>query len=492
MNSLRSRGPDEPAFASRDAVVAWLILAITVTVVLVVFWPGRISIDTLNEITEASTGELTNRSAPLLLALWHAFWGLGFGPAAVLVVQVACFVIGAYLVLRAAFRPVGAAAVTAFVVAWPVVLGNLGSLQRDTWFAALLLLTFGILVRATQREWPVRGRYLALAVLAAWLALAARQNAAPAVVIACVVIAWLWLAHRREGGPAPKPTRGGGRAIAAAVGGGVALTLALVATQFGATKLLGLTNVHPETPLYIYDLAAISTRERENLFPSDLMPERGIGPIDRTYDPDSMLKFLFPAEETISPRFSQAVGFPDVGDAAASSLRRAWTDAVTDHPGTYAAARSALMLRQLGLTRAGVSVYSPNAADNGGWPFQFPDLYDRAIDYLDAFTDPDPDFYGHPGGGVLFRVWIYLLVAAAAAAIFLRRSRPPPLVVVGALALAALTYQFGYLFVALGTRFRYEFPSAVIGMLAAAILLHFAWGRWRASRGADAATDPGS
>lgn len=469
---------------SRTTVLAWLILAAAVVAVLLAFWPGRVNIDTMNEIAEAETGEFTNRSVPLLLALWHLVWGLGFGVGAVFATQVLTFVLGAYLVLRAAFRPVGASVVTAVIAFWPPVLGNLASLQRDTWFAALLLLTFGLVVRASQRSWPVRGRYLALAVVAAWLTLASRQNAAPAVVLACIPIAGLLLARRRQLRSPDRDSRALGRSgVIGAVAAGIALTLALMATQFVATRALEPTNVHPETPLYVYDLATISERERENLFPAELMPQRGIAPIDRTYDVDSILPFLIPESDSIGPQFSQAVGFPNVGDAPAGTLQDAWLEAVTDHPSDYLAGRWTLWMRQIGVTRDGLSVYPLELPESAGYPYEFPGLYDKAIGYLEAFTYPDPSFYGHAAGGsVLFDVWIYLLVALAAAIILLRRSRPLPLIVVGTLAVAALTYQVGFFFVALGTRFKYEFPCVVIGMIAAAVLLHLAWTRWRASR----------
>jgi hypothetical protein len=450
-----------------------LILAAIVAAMLIFFWPGRLNIDTVAEIKEAASGDFTTRSAPLLLALWHPFYGLGFGPGTVFVAQVVTFVIGAYLVLRAALRPLGAAAVTSFIVVWPPVLGNLASVQRDTWFIALLLLAFGLVVRACERDWPVRGRYLVAATVAAAFALASRQNAAPAVVIVCIAIAALYLEHSRPRWSVVWP----------ALAAGVALTAALWAVELGATRLLHPRNVHPEAPLYIYDLAAISVREDQNLFPPDLMPQRGMRAIDRTYDVDSMLGFVFPAPDTIGRAFPRAVGFPDIGDDAASSLRHAWLDAVGDHPGTYLSGRWALWLRQLGVTRNGLSVYPPDVPpDNAGHPFAFPRLYHAAIDYLEAFSHPEPSFYGQAGGNVLYTVWVYLLAALAAAIVFLRRGRPPALVVVGGLGLSALTYEVGLFFVALGTRFRFEYPCVVIGMLCAAILLRFAWGEWRERR----------
>jgi hypothetical protein len=477
----------------RTTLIAWALLLVPILVIALAFWPGRINIDTFGEIAEVATGKFSNRAAPLLLALWSPLWDLGVGTGGAFLIQVLTFVIGAYLVLRATFRPIGAAAVSGLVALSPPVFGNLGSLQRDTWFVALLLLTFGLVVRAAQRPWPARGWYLSFAVVAAWLTLATRQNAAAAAALACIAIVGLFLAHRRETPAAGREPDRASRwtGLMGAVAGGIALTLALMGTQVLGSRAIGAENVHPEAPLYIYDLAAISKRERENLFPASLMPQRGIGPIDRTYDVDSMLNFVVsPPPHTIGPQFSRAVGFPNVTGPVAASLRQSWWDAVTDHPGAYIGARWTLWLRQTGVTRNALSAYPPDTRGNGGNPFGFPGINRRAMGYLEAFTNPEASFYGHAGGDLLFTTWVYLLACLIAALVLLRRRRALPLVVVGVLALSALTYQVGLFVGALGTRFRFEYPCVVIGMLAAAVLLRLAWIRWRA-QSADDAPDVG-
>jgi len=85
-----------------------------------------------------------------------------------------------------------------------------------------------------------------------------------------------------------------------------------------------------------------------------------------------------------------------------------------------------------------------------------------------SVTDPVLD------GGIVHRVWIYLLLALAAAVVLLRRRAPVVLRCVGALGLAALTYQIGLFFLAMGVQYRLENPSVVIGLLCAAVLLRLA------------------
>jgi hypothetical protein len=457
---------------SREALIAWGVLLVPVLVIGLAYWPGQLNVDMLFEIQEVRSGQFTNWHAPLLHALWSPLWDLGLGVGWVLAAQLLAFVAGAYLVLRAIFPRIPAAVVTAAFAVSPPLFSDLGSMQRDVWFAVLLVLTFGLVVRAAGLPWPARGRVLALAVAAAWLTLASRQNAAFAMVCACVVIAGLALERRRLTSPGrssaePKrPPR-----LLGALVGGIALTLALIGTQIAAAAVIGVRDVHPESTLFIYDLAAISKRERENLFPPDVMSQRGIGVIDRLYDVDAMHRFaIFP---------NPPIDFPP-SDRGAGSLRDGWWKAVREHPRAYIDTRWDLWLREIALTRSARNPYERPMVENGGFPFSFPSLNRAALDYMEVFgregSSSEPI-----DGGPLFAVWVYLLAALAGAIVLLRRGRPWPFLALGALALSALVHQLGVIFLVMHNSYRFEFPSVVAGMLTAAVLARLAWTRWGAS-----------
>lgn len=467
----------------RDGVVAWTILLIPLAVVASAYWPGQMNIDVLSEIQEVASGQFTNQHAPLLHALWNPLWQLGIGPGAVLMAQIVAFVVGSYLVLRAVFPRIPAAVVVAVIALAPPLFSDLGSMQRDVWFTALLVLTFGLVVRASQLPWPRRGHLLVLAVAAAWLTLAARQNAVAAVVCACVVIAALVLERRRETRAGAATATGPGRArrVATAIAGGVALTLALIATQIAAVGALGVRDVHPETTLFIYDLAAISQRERENLFPSDVVEQRGIGVVDRRYDVDAMHAFTF--------NFPGApIDYP-FSDGDARSLRSAWSEAARGHRAAYLDSRWDLWLREIGVTRGIRNPYELPMPDNGGFPFRFQSLNSVALDYMRLFgSEESPGGVVVVNGGPIFSVWVYLLVAAAGSILLLRPSRPWPLLALGALALSAVTHQVGVFFAVMHNAYRFELPSVAVGMLIAAVLLRLAWERRERSRAASQAS----
>jgi hypothetical protein len=439
------------------------LLLLPVVAAAVSFWPGHMSADTLAQIHQVKTGEFNNQHALLLMVLWRPFFlHLDAGPGWLLTAQLVAFVLGSYLVLRAAFRPVAAAATTAIISLLPPVFGMLGYLGRDTWFTVLLVLTFGLIVRATQASGRSRWVCLGAALVAAWLTLAARQNAVPAVAIPCILITGLALAGRlsRADAPAWLSVRRWRQVAAVTVAGSV-LTVGLAGTQWVASAAVGARDMNIEQYTFIYDLAALSERERENLFPPDVMPERGMRAIDAYWNEDSMLGYVFGAEPPIA--------LPPLPEAAGVRLRERWLDSIAEHPLQYLDVRMDLALRQLAITRDAIWVYHPVIDPNDlGYAIRFPDINRAAKDYIEAFADPDND------GGWIFSFWAYQALALAAIVLLVRWSRGWALVTVGGLALAVLAYQVGLFFSAPVAQARYEFPVVVAGLVATAVMLRLA------------------
>jgi uncharacterized membrane protein YhaH (DUF805 family) len=437
------------AAAWRSAAVVAVILLLPVAVVAYTHWPGMMSNDTLAQIREVISGNFTNQHAPLLMALWWPWYHLGFGPGWVLGGQLLTFVIGCWLVLRAALAPVAAAIAASLVAFSPPVFGLLGYLSRDVWFTAALIMTFGLTVRALQDR-RRRGLWIGLALAAAWLALAARQNAFPSVVLALVVLGGLLLAGRGYAGR---------RLIVGSLVAGIVVCGALLVTQRVFSAAVGVKDVHPQQYSMIYDLAALSHELRENLFPPDVMPQRGIDVIDERWDRERMNRFVFEDDSPIE--FNLA-------EQPYASLRRAWLDAITDHPLTYLKARAGIQLFQMGIGRRAVWVYQPWIDPNSlGYSIRNVRAHEAAADYVQGFADPNNN-----GRYPFYLLWLYLLVAAAAGAWLVARGRrSPALLAVGALGLAGLTFQVGLFFGAAAVNYRYQYSVVVSAILCAIVLV---------------------
>jgi hypothetical protein len=457
-SGARAAGERRPAVRDR-----WPLLVLLVPLVLVClpFWPGHMSADTLNQIAQVMSFDLTNQHSPLLVALWKPFFELGAGPGWVLTLQVAAFLTGAYLVLRAALGRLPAAVVASLVALAPPVFGMLGYLSRDTWYTALLVLLFGLVVRAAQ-DARHRGAWVALAIAAAWLTLAA-----PSVVLALIPLAALPPALARRGA-------GVVRRVALATAAGVALTLALMATQSAASAALGVRDVAPEQYLYVYDLAQLSAREDVNHFPPDVMPrERALPALEARVSPDSVVSLVWAPDAPLAPTPMSA--------SRLDSLSDAWRDEVTGEPLEWLDVRVDLLARNLALSAPASFVYHP-VIDPNPWGYAptFPGANASARDYVEAFTTGGDALLGT----AVHRVWVYLLVAlVAGAALLVRRRDSLALLAVGAFGLSALTFQAGLLAGTPQNNFRLEFPVVVTGLLCAVVAL----GALRRARSARAA-----
>jgi hypothetical protein len=430
-----------------------LVMVVPLILVCVGFWPGHMSADTLNQIAQVRSFDLTNQHSPLLVALWKPFYDLGAGPGWVLGAQVSAFLAGCYLTLRAAFERLVAALISSVIALWPAVFGMLGYLSRDTWFAALLVLTFGLTVHAARAE-SGRPFWIAAALASAWLALAARQNAAPAVVLAVIVLAWML--------PLPgRRSRGRAKRLGATVAWGVAITLAMIGTQVAAYAALGVHDVAPQQYLYIYDLGNLSLRDHKNDFPRDVMPgDRAFAQLAPHVSPDSVVALVWTPDAPIA-------GTP-LPKQRLDSLSRAWRHEVSSEPLEWLDVRWDLELRNLAVTSPANYIYHPSI-DPNPWGYRptFPGANDAAKDYVEAFATQGPALMG----SVVHRVWIYLLAALAASVVLIRRGRSLALFAVAALGLTALTYQAGLFFGTPQNGYRLEFPVVTVALIAVPVAL---------------------
>lgn len=461
--------PRRPRWRPSEGLAArvlglWPALIVLAPLVLIAysFWPGHMSADTLAQIDQADTGDYTNQHAPILMFLWHPFYDLGLGPGWALGLQLLVFGLACFLLLRSVLSRRAAAIGTAVICLSPVVFGMLGYLSRDVWFTELTLLTFACALR-TVTSARHRRRWLIVTFTVAWLTLASRQNAGAAIFLALAVVIAPVL---------PIALRSGRRRIPAAVTGGLLATVALMVTLVPVNAAIGVRDVNPEQYLYIYDVAALSHQDQENLFPREVMPQGGIEPINTFWNVDSVNPYLFSAAPPIAT---------PLADDAVVKLRTAWLDSIGNDPLGYVRARTDLMLRQLAIGRRATFIYHPGVDQNGqGFVVTHPEANRQARDYVEGFADDALD------GGVLYPLWLYL-AAAIVSGLYLLRTRRPGLVVVGALGLAGLTAQAGLFLAAMGTQYRFEFAMVAIAIITTVVAVA-AWSGQRRARSISASS----
>lgn len=448
-----------------------LILLVPVVLVCLPFWPGHMNADTLNEIEQVMTGKLTDYHAPILLGIWHLFWGAGVGPGWVLVVQVGCFVLGAYLLMRLAFGRVGATVAAAVVTLLPQDYGELGLVGRDAWYTALLMLSAGALAWGFRGPAPLRRRRqvsaVAVSLAAAWFALSARENAVTSLVViagAAIVLAQL----PRWRSPAQR-LAGHLKRLAIVVLGAIVVTVVLYASMSAVQDVMAVQRVHPEQYIYDFDLAGMSVRENRDLFPRSIVPPSRLRALKRDFSLDDIIPELLADNHPLPAQMLNA--------RQVAAERSAEITAVENGPFTWFGLHWEEFLRQVSITREANVIMHPGIDGNSfGYHASFPRLDNAARGYVESFDQtnlPDPE------GGIIFEVWIYLLLAVLGL-IVLRRWRDPRRLLLGALALSSLTYQVG-VFVSMGVQYRLELPSVATGLIVLLIGGRMLVSGWRRS-----------
>ena len=182
-----------PLVRSRWAPVA--VLVVFGALLSVAVWPGHMDADALKQIQQARTGHFNNWWAPIIDWMMRGLFLLGGGPGIVVAATILTVLLSLYELLRARLSRWYAALASILVAVSPPVLGYLTALQRDVWFGASTLLSYALLVKAVKSSPRARLICAGLSLVADWFAMAARQNAIPALIPA-VVIALLLLLRR--------------------------------------------------------------------------------------------------------------------------------------------------------------------------------------------------------------------------------------------------------------------------------------------------------
>jgi len=425
------------------------ILLLACALCAVAFWPGRMNADTLAQIGAIEHGTFSNKYAPLLQAIWYPFFHIGIGPGWVLAGTLVVCAAGAFVVLLAVARPVLAALGTALVILSPQAFGLLGLIGRDAWFLAASLVMFAALVLLERGGERHRLAFVALALAGGWMALAARQNAVPVVLVVYACVAWSYLRARPQTiAPLKKLALVGAVAFAAVCG--------VWMSQVGLRAALGVTDDHTIATLQLYDLGAISAHDHHDYFPHFGGRRPNLDTFEQVWDPDDVLSvFNGPDPEFSGPTTARR----------AELINEAWKRRLTSEPLTFLKLRTKLYLREISLTRQPRFIYHGGIDGNlSGYQTTFVRANEQANAYLRRFTNEAAE------SGIVFRAWIYLLVCLVAliAAIAFRGRQS---LLICALSGSALAYQSGLFVASPGVAYRLEFPVIVFAEILILILV---------------------
>lgn len=426
------------------AVGIWLSVALLLTM----FYPGAMSIDSYTQLLQARSGYFGDWHPPFMAWLWRRADAVVAGPALMLVAQIGLFLIALMVFARAALD-CGGRGRKLFVLCtlWvPPISGIIGVVWKDVWMSCLLLLGCGFALSIRHGR-DARTRYLHFLASAGALlgALLFRHNAVFAALPVLVYSAW-------ELRGTDAVLRRGGVALGAGV---VAITVLLGVTTW-VNSALTTQREYPLQSLLLFDIAGISVlTARADLFDGSAsrLPEvmRGrrsvsIEALRASYYPSTWTPLVFVSGSPLAVTASET---------EVEELASLWKKAVIGAPRAYVAHRESVFRELIGAH--GGPLFAPVYF---GIPTSSPDYavvsktFEIEPGEAGAVQRLLRDGFAFSATLVIYRPWFWLglnavLIGVAAVV----SSHRAALVAVG---MSGLLYELAFFFIAPSADFRYS------------------------------------
>jgi hypothetical protein len=437
---------------------AWAIVAAGWIGLFVYATPGFLSYDSIVQLDQARTGAFGGGQPPVMGLVWRLCDAIIAGPLLMLVIQTACFVTGAHMLLRRWLAPRTAAIATVAVAWFPPVASLLAVIWKDSQMVSWLVL--GIAMLGSPRR-DVRLGGLALCAVSS----AMRFNA-PVVVLVVVTLLFVW-------DPAVRGIR---RYAVAACAWLVITAAALGANVALAADAGGADPWHDGIALL--DLVG-TIREADPLSDAELRADLEGTPLLATADIQAAARRDDPVADVPAAE-RRAFGGGDhvpalwvttrhvfaspASDDQRAAIGRAWRHVVLGHPGAFLTYRWAVFRDLVHLDdddigpNAYVAFVDTNAVasvdgvlGHNAAPSKLQGVLRRAMYSL--------------GSTWLFRPVVYLVLALLLAPVWLRDRT------LAALALSGLANEVALFAVAPTTDFRYSAWLVIAMLLVAAVAI---------------------
>jgi hypothetical protein len=402
-------------------------------------YPGLMSIDSVDQLTEARDGFYTDAHPPAMAAIWRMLDAIIAGPFLMLLVQSIAFLAGVYLVLKRVMADRSAAIAAGLVLLAPPVACTMAFIWKDALMAGMLALGTGLVMSAC-----TRARVASLACFT--VATAVKYNAF-AATLPLIVILFVW---------APGTRAVKRYAIAAAAWLGVTLG------AMGINAALVDQPMHYwHSTLAIYDIAGVINYEgtltddelRRRLTGTGLVADHHIQDrIRSVYATRNFLKLVAGRQRVWNLPTSGRVPAPPAQREAVAS---AWWQFVTADPGAYLQHRASFFLSVIGMTQGSFGAvpsrtivrYPPaDRLQIELSTLSYQDSWSAAYGWLDEHTP-------------LFRQWLYILIALLL--LPLCRDRRPAAILASGLVVEASLF-----FIAPSADYRYSHWTIVCACVA--------------------------
>lgn len=294
-------------------------------VAMATFYPGHLSFDSAVQYWSARTGEYLNVSPVVQPVVWGAIQSVWPGSGGMFALQMALFLGGAWLACCALNARTGERVVSSlYVILGTPALLVVTHLWTDALMIACLTAGCGVILVADRRR-SRRWLLAALPLIAAGGM--ARHNALPAIV---PLLVWWGLVHARLAHSDAVPR------VSRILVGTLIGVFVIVGANLLLDRMVVRHRVHTFTAVQVFDIAGISVRVGEMLFPPFMVPSGfTLDALRDRYVPyNNFPLFQGGVRETL---WEGALT-----DEELSELRTAWLVAITSHPMAYLSHRLAV------------------------------------------------------------------------------------------------------------------------------------------------------
>lgn len=446
---------------NRPAVLKalWNILPILVGLVitLYIFYPGYLSNDSVDQLTQGRENNYNDWHPPLMSWLWGRIDQVVPGPFGMLVFHNLLFWGGLELFINSAapnWSRYLKFVLVLLVGFYPPIFMLLSTIWKDVGMTAAFLFGTALLSYAQERK---SGLALFAALIAIWYGLSIRINgiiaAIPLIFFAAVIFHDLgYFATWKH----PNKT------LQILISG-----IVLTGMMFFTTKVIekGFIKVSPTYPIQqvlIHDLVGISLRTQEVFLPDYLLlPEPPtLRELRRIYTPGTVNHLFFGDDGGLRLQFTNS-------RSLISNLVSTWENVVLDHPKAYLFHRSRIFYRQYWLEGSRVChPYQDGTTPNAlGIQSSQTALTRNLFARMDSIQTT-----------FLYRGWIYLLITFLLVlygygyALFNRMKFPLSTMIL-ALSTSGLLFGVAYFFISPACDFRFNFwvmISAILSLIATA------------------------
>jgi hypothetical protein len=446
-------------------VPARVILLLGGVAFLLYAYPGLLTLDSVDQLTEARAHFYTDAHPPAMAVLWGVLDRIIAGPFLMLLVQGATFLVGAYLVLKRALPPRAAAIAAGLVLLFPPVLNGMAFIWKDSLMAGLVLLGAGLVMSPCRRA-----RLGALACFA--VATAVKYNAFVATM-PLVVLVFEW-------------TPGARWIKRYAISSAAWLGITIVA-MFGNGLLVDQPMHFWHSSLAVTDICGVIANEEEMsddelraaLANTGLLVERDIqAHARRIYASRDFMTLVVGEQRMWDLPITGRVPAPE---PQRDAIGTAWWNLVTGHPAAYLMTRLDSFLDVLGVTYKTYSAVPPRIMKHPGFLTQI-GLPAKTTAFQQRWTGIHKWLWRKTP---LFTQWVYIVLALVLVPLAWRRRYVLALLASGLLVEASL------FFLSPSPDFRYSHWTIVCTLLAIVMLTwQRAAGPRRAAEAPDTADTP--